>query len=673
MKALILLFAVFLAGYTQAHAQQKFGLDDLGKLVTIVDPQLSPDGKSILVVVSRPNVEEDKNRSEIDLVDIATGRVRPLTFNRASAGHPRWSPDGEAIAFISTDGPGKDAHNQLFIIRMDGGEARKVTNSTTGVQQFTWRPDGKAFAFVQEDEPADKKSIEHGYDAFEVGVNSMLLRSKPQPSHIWLVDVNGGEAKKLTSGEWSLPSSYPPGTPASPLSWSPDGRFIAFQRNESAYSGEKYNSVELLDVQTGAIKSITGRKLAGQVGLMESYPSFSPDGKYISYWFPRDGVATGSEVFITGLSGTAGQSITHLLDREFFRSEWSADSRSVLVGANDGNTVSLWLQSLDGGSKKLPLGKLCVTGGYWYNYNLGKNNSVALIASSTLSPQELYYLSSPTATPRKLTAFNSEFAGYSFGKQETITWKSDSFLVNGIVTFPPDFDPGLKYPLVLRIHGGPQSASKEQFSAPVQCMVSHGYIVFEPNYRGSDNNGDAFCSAINFDAGEGPGKDVVRGIDELKKRPYIDGSKIAVSGWSYGGYMTTWLIGNYHFWRCAVAGAAPTDMFDEYAESDNGIVYKLVENGRSPYTDSAIKARWTKDSPISYATKVTTPTLLLSDVGDERVPVSQSYKYFRVLQDMGTDSKFIVFPVGGHVPGDPVRVREMNRYWLEWLDKYLKS
>ena len=302
-----------------------------------------------------------------------------------------------------------------------------------------------------------------------------------------------------------------------------------------------------------------------------------------------------------------------------------------------------------------------------------KNNAIAMIASTPQSAQELYIMVNPESAPKQLTNFHQEIKPVRFGKLETISWKSDKFTPNGILTFPPDFDPAKKYPLVLEPHGGPRSTSKESFNPSTQLKAAHGYIVFQPNYRGSDNMGYRFSEAINGDMGEGPGRDVMRGLAELKKRSYIDSSKIAVTGWSYGGFMTTWLIGNYQGWKCAVAGAAVTDWMDQYTESDFGSMYRFeYGKGKSPFTDKTVKENWIKNSPITYAENVKTPTLILSNTGDERVPVSQNYKYFRILQDNGTESKFIVFPIPGHVPADPIRNKEMNRYILDWLDKYLK-
>jgi len=554
-------------------------------------------------------------------------------------------------------------------LSISGGEARKLTNSPTGVQQFSWKPDGTAIAFVQEDELVGKKELEKGYDAFEVKRHNMFSKGNPVSSHIWLILSDGGEAKRLTSGSWSV------SVEGSPLSWSPDGKQLAFQANESPHFGELVFTVKILDITDGNLKRITAAQIKNGIMHRERKPAFSPDGKQIAYLFHQENVAYGSDVYIASASGGTGDNLTGKLDRMFFRYEWSPDSKAVLIAADDYNKVSLWLQPLQGAVKKIKLNNLCISGRYWYHFNIGRNNSIAFVASSPQTPEELYYLSGADATPVQLTKFNEHTNEIRFGKQETFNWKSDGFNPNGILTYPPDFDPAKKYPLVLEIHGGPRSASNEWFLASVQLKAASGYIVFQPNFRGSDNMGFKFSEAINGDMCVGPGNDIMRGIAELKKRSYIDTAKIAVTGWSYGGVMTTWLTGNYQGWKCAVAGAATVNFLDEYAQSEIGSTDKFeLGGGKSPYsvTDKSTKQNWLKQSPVTYAENVRTPTLLLSNAGDVIVPVSQPYNYFRILQDIGTESKFIVFPIGGHIPTDPIRNKEMHRFILEWLDKYLR-
>ncbi len=663
-KKTILVFIALLNLFSfQLMAQKKFELNDLHKLYSLTDPQISPDGKSVLVVVSKPDTTTNKNKSFIYKVDVATGAIQQLTFERASVSFPRWSPLGNTMAFISPDAAGK---GQIFILSMNGGEAKKITSSPTGVQQFNWSPDGNTFAFTQAEEVSNKKEMEKGYDAFEVKYNSMFMNVKPLPSHIWHIAAEGGEAIRLTAGSWTIPS-------APCISWATDGKQIAFQSNETPYSGNLISMIKTVEITTGKINRITNSQILPDAMHKERQPVFSPDGKSIVYQRNLENVGYGYDVFLTSLIGGNGINLTAKLDRCFFKVEWSADSKAIFVAANDFNSVSLWMQPLNGVAKKLNLTNLTITGSYWYEYSVGKNNAIAFIASSSKSPQELYLLATPESTPKKLTNFNDEVRNISLGKQETFTWKSDEFIPNGILTFPPDFDPNKKYRLVIEPHGGPRSTSKESFNTSTQLKAAHGYIVFQPNYRGSDNMGYRFSEAINGDAGEGPGRDVIRGLAELKKRSYIDNTKIAVTGWSYGGFMTTWLIGNYQGWKCAIAGAAVTDWIAQYSQNDVGSMSRFeIGKGKSPFTDKKVKENWIKNSPITYVENVKTPTLIISNTGDERVPISQSYTYFRALQDNSTESKFIAFPIAGHFPADPIRTKEMNRFILEWLDKYLK-
>ena len=281
-----------------------------------------------------------------------------------------------------------------------------------------------------------------------------------------------------------------------------------------------------------------------------------------------------------------------------------------------------------------------------------------------------------------LTSYNAPFDELALGKSEVIEWKSPadpatkskkekrpSWTENGILTYPPDYVPGKKLPLVLYIHGGPTSSSKDTFSVFAQMIAAQGWLVFEPNYRGSDNLGNDFGYAIVDDSGDGPGRDVLAGIDELRKRGIVDETNIAVTGWSYGGYMASWLIGHAHFWKAAIAGAPVTNLLDQYNLSDSNVA-RATSIGGSPYTADWMK-HWIAQSPITYYDQMKTPTLILQDTGDYRVTITQGYELYHALKDRGIKTEFYAYPIGGHSPNDPVRIRDVYRRWIEWLRVYL--
>jgi dipeptidyl aminopeptidase/acylaminoacyl peptidase len=291
---------------------------------------------------------------------------------------------------------------------------------------------------------------------------------------------------------------------------------------------------------------------------------------------------------------------------------------------------------------------------------------VAFIGREDLRASELYTMKVGEWEPRRITNFNDALAEKALGAVETVSWDGpDGFRQNGVLLYPPGFEEGRQYPLVLNIHGGPMGASTESFSTFNHILAAQGWLVFSPNYRGSSTQGKAFQSAVVNDAGEGPGRDVMSGIQVLKDRGIVDKSRIAVSGWSYGGYMTAWLTAHYDGWRVAMAGAAVTDWFDWYSMADMNTWAGFGLDG-SPWLNDNAMNYW-RQSPMAYAHQIRTPTLILSTTGDERVTVSQSYKLYHALKDNGVEVQFILYPVGGHFPGDPVHQRDLRRRWVEWI------
>jgi dipeptidyl aminopeptidase/acylaminoacyl peptidase len=645
----------------------RFGTEQLGKLVRVADPQVSPDGKSIALVVSRTNYEENRYDPQLVLLDVAGGSQTVLTRERRGLSQPRWSPDGTRLAFLAT----VDGKPQIFVLPMHGGDSFQITKSATGVQQFAWRPaGGDDIAYVASDEPAKLTGEERHNRSFEIQNNHFLLQEEPLPAHLWLIHADGvSPARRLTSGAWSLPESLPPSPPASPISWSPDGTGIAVVKTASAFTGDSDKAaVHVVDVASGDVRPLTGRT------RLESQPVFSPDGTHVAHWYPRDGEEKNvNEIYVGPAGGGSSASVTRALDRNVQRAIWMPGGRSLLVSANDGTGVGLWIQPIDGPAKRIDMGKVVATAAFWLDASIGPNGEIAFTGSEPQHPAELYYLSSPDAKPRRMTDFNHEVAALELGRSETMHWKSDGFAIDGVVTYPPDFAASQKYPLVLYVHGGPRSASREAFSNFAQVFAAQGWVVFEPNYRGSDNLGNAFQAAIHNDAGAGPGRDAMAGVTALLARGFIDEKRMAVSGWSYGGFMTTWLLGNYpDRWKAAVAGAAVTDWLDQYNYGDANVRRGNAFDG-SPWTSGERLDAYRKQSPIYYVSKIKAPTLILSDTGDYRVPITQSYQLFHALHDNGIATQFIAYPVTGHSPSDPVHQRDVQRRWVAWLTKYLAN
>lgn len=666
MKQLIIIvvFALCAVAPSPRAQSRTFELGDLARVVRLADPQIAPDGRSIALVVSRANLDEDRYEAELALVDVASGFTRELTYERRSVSQPRWSPSGDRIAFLATVGAGRDAHPQMFVMAAAGGDARRLSSAPMGVQQYAWSPDGATLAYATSDEPEKRTGAERFNDSFEVGNDDFLVTAAPTPTHVWLQPSDGGAARRLTSGTWSLPVSFPPGAPSSPLAWSPDGKTIAISRVPTPHSGDRgLSSVVLVDVASGAQKPLTG------AAMFEGYASFSPDGRQIAYWYPRDGDRSNvNEIHLTASSGGAGRSLTRAIDRNLARSLWMPDGRALLVGGNDGSRVSLWVQPVEGAARKLDLGSVSPASSFWVDVNVAKDGAIAFVGSDPTRPAELYYLASPAASPRRLTNVNREVASLTMARTETIEWPCETFTCNGLLTYPAGFDPARKYPLVLVVHGGPRAASLETFGSQAQLMAAKGWVVFQPNYRGSDNLGNAFQRAIRNDAGDGPGRDVMAGVAVVKKRGLVDESRVAVTGWSYGGFMTSWLIGHYQGWRVAMAGAPVTDWLDQYDLSD-GNVAAANSFGGSPWTGTLIDA-YRAQSPITYASKIRTPTLIMQNTSDFRVTVTQGYKLYHALKDNSVETKFIAYPIPGHNAGDPVRQRDVQRRWIEWLEQH---
>jgi len=645
-----LLIAVTLCSTGSLAAQtRRFELNDLGREIGLSGPRLSPDGRQVAVVVTRTNYAENRFERSLVLVDVASGTTRDLTPGRRHVGAVEWSPSGDRLAFIDRDG--EKPSPQLFVLPIAGGEARQITDTKRGVVGFAWRPDGRTMAYLTEEEPVERTGEERHNKSFEVGDNMYLDQATSLSTHLWTVAADGGEATRMTSGVRSVTA----------VSWTPDGRRVLMSVRPRPHSGELINATLILrDVESGAERTISERRGFGSMARV------SPDGQLVASIASR-GAELGFHpgvVVLTPIDGGAGREATPALDRNVSSVRWMPDGRSILVTAADLTRFRAWVQPLGAAPRRLEWGNLDAG-----DLHLNDSGAIVFIGREPQRPGELFHVASVDGTPRRLTDFHRDFAQMESGRTETITWQGpDGFVQNGVVVYPPGYVAGRKYPLVLSIHGGPMGTSAEGWSGVHQYFAAQGWIVFSPNYRGSDNMGDKFQSAVINDAGAGPGRDVMSGVAALTARGMIDESRMAVSGWSYGGYMTAWLTAHYQGWKAAVAGAAVTDWLDWYNLADMN-TWAGFGLGGSPWLKDNAANYW-RQSPMAYAHQIKTPTLILSTTGDPRVTVTQSYKLYHALKDNGTEVQFIAYPVGGHFPPDPIHQRDVRRRWVEWIAKH---
>lgn len=655
MRYFLLSITLCLTISVQAQ-NQKFSLRDMNRLTGISSLQISPDGKAAFFMTSHKNMQTNQTERELIFIDLETKEQKVIGTTFRGLGAPAWAPDGSSISLLAIGPKGK---RQVFLLRPKSGSSLGITDSENGVVRYAWAANGTKLAFLQKEKRPARVGSQKFNDSFEAGNNDYLVDEAPLNTSVWLYDVQAKEYTRVTPQDVTVAT----GLSTSGLSWSPDGRLLAFTRYPSAYSGDSDMGRNFVyNLVTGQLKQATNNE--GR----ESSPVFHPDGKSLMFKYPRDGFPSNMNDWhrvelnsgkVTNMSGEYDRTVSDI--------HWLADGSILMRGIDDfGNVI---YQLKDGKLSKLNMGDL-VSVSSWSGTS---NGEMVLTGLKKDHPVEVYYKSSLEAAPVALTEYNAFVNDRKLGQQEGFSWQSkDGLTPNGIITYPPDFDPEKKYPLVLQVHGGPSSASLLGFSPVPQAMAAKGWIVFQPNYRGSTNLGNKFQSAISKDPSEGPGHDVITGVNALKEKPYVDADKVAVSGWSYGGWMTSWLIGRYpEVWSAAVAGAAPVDVTDMYSLNDLNKM-KRHSMSESPYVGDNV--RWAfENSPISNFSKIKTPTLIMSKTGDRRVTITGSYKLHGALRDNGIPVQFIAYPGGGHFPRDPVRTFDVYERWINWIEKYIGS
>jgi dipeptidyl aminopeptidase/acylaminoacyl peptidase len=633
---------------------------DYQRLVDLKSPVIAPDGKRVVVLVTRILWDEDKRSTDLVGVDLASGAQQTLVPHREGLSDPAFSPDGSQLAFLASDGADKDAHTQIFVMPAAGGAARAVTHGKADVEQFAWSPDGRAFAFASADPPLGHNGSDRYRDSFIFTTEPIVARELPSPVHLFTVEVESGAPTQLTAGTQSVAT----GEAQSTLSWSPDGKAIAFTLVPNAIlNDQSYSQIAIVDIATRSVRTITGKT------AWEGDPRFSPDGAHVAYACSNgDPQIHLTDICVTSPQGGRGTPVSASIDRPVSNFAWASDSKSLFLAAPDRTMVALYRVTLAGRAMRLDPNGVNISSPL--QGAIGPDGSIVFVGTSTTQPAELF-VRPADGLPGKLTDFNAAISSLHLATAERITFRtSTGITADGVLYYPPGYERGKRYPLVVYIHGGPTSSSTRSFSFWAQAMAARGWLVLQPNYRGSDDLGLAYQRAVLYDPEDGPGKDIMAAIRTVRARGIVDTSRIAVGGWSYGGIMTAWMVSKYHIWKAAVSGASVNDWIADYGTADDSLADEDLFHG-SPFVGSNA-AEWRQASAISYVADVTTPVLILSDVGDNRDSFATSSMYWRALRDNHKDATLRVWPVNGHFPHDPVRQADVYHYWIDYIAQHFK-
>ncbi|HEX7341554.1 MAG TPA: S9 family peptidase [Rhodanobacteraceae bacterium] len=645
-------------------------LHDYRALVRIRAPQFSPDGGQLAFLAVRPDMLHDRYAATLRVMAVAGGTSRVLVQGMRGLHMPRWSPDGRALAFIAHV---EGQTPQIFVVPVAGGMPRQLSHAPNGVEQFAWSPHGRRVAYVTPDNsPISAADRRTHHDLFVIHDDDYLINQPPVPSHVWLLDVRTGKTRQLTHGSTSVLENAPPfgGGMSAPV-WSADGRFIAYTQQADAHDADSDRTrIVAVNVATGKLHPLTART------SYEYTPRFAPKGDVLAWLYPHGpGPVSDMDLLVGSAAGGAVRDISADLDRNLLPDfAWLPDAAGVVVMADDHVGRNLYVQPLQGKGHAVPLGDLNALA-----VAVSSRGALAVVADNASHAPELYLLDSPDGRPQQLTHLNRGFAGFAYPRSVEVTWHApDGQADDGILTYPDGYRAGRKYPLVVFSHGGPEAASSEDFDGgeigPLRDLfAADGYLVFEPNYRGSDNLGTAHEHAIYRDPGQGPNSDVMAGLRMIEAKGIVDASRIAAVGHSYGGYMTTWLISHQHFWRCAVVADGAIDWTEEYELSAAGnLAWTRDSLGGSPW-DKQSAALYRTGSPITYAGQITTPTLILSGTDDTTVPITESFGLYHALASRHVPVTFIGIPGAHHTPQDPVHLELYYQAINQWVRKHLGS
>jgi dipeptidyl aminopeptidase/acylaminoacyl peptidase len=650
-------------------ARHPLNLDDLQKVRAVSDPQVSPDGNWVAYVVGTVDEKKDKRDSDLWMVswDGATD-LRLTSTTDASESKPRWSPDGKYLAFLTARGDdeekGKGA--QVWLLDRRGGEASRLTDIKGGVSDFVWSPDSARLALITSDpDPADEPDKIEGWKRKTVPpivINRYHFKDdaggylQSLHNHLAMFDVTARTSTVLTADAFDA---------ASP-SWSPDGASIAFVSNR-ATDPDRTNDTHLfvIDAKAGAMP----RQLTTVAADNGGHPSWSPDGKTIAYLQgdeTRYLAYSLAKLATVPAAGGASTVVTATLDRAVREPiAWSADGADVTAVVQDDRSSYVERIAIRGGAaERLTQPKRTIQA-----MSARAKGGLAILQGTGTEPAEIHAFEKGVS--RRLTHQNDSWiADVEAGTVEEFTSKStDGTEVHGLITKPPSFAAGRKYPTLLMSHGGPNGQDEHAFSFERQLLAANGYVVVSVNYRGSAGRGAAYQKAIYADWGNKEVVDLLGAVDYVVAAGIADPAHLGIGGWSYGGILTDYTTATDTRFKGAVSGAGSALQLSMYGVDEYITQYENELGAPWKSLDPWLKVSY----PFLHADKITTPTLYLSGLKDFNVPTAGGEQMYQALKSLGVDTELVLYPNQHHGITMPSYARDRLSRYVAWFDKYVKK
>jgi dipeptidyl aminopeptidase/acylaminoacyl peptidase len=656
---------------TASRAQTRRGItpEDYFSFQFIGDPHLSPDGQTVAYVLTTIDQKKNRRESSIWLVPIdASAPPRRLSAEGFSSNSPRWSPDGKTLAIISTrnsDPAADPAKSQIYLLPMtSGGEAIALTKLKNGVQSFQWSPDGTRIVAISSSgpsdaiAPADRKSDVHHYSHIQYKFNDTGWYDDKR-RHLWIITLPGGDAKQITDGQdWN--DSDP--------QWSPDGTRIAFvsDRTGKAFDDSQNTDVWVIPAAGGALTKISDH------AFDDDSPRWSPDGKQILFAGQPDSRHQFPKLYLANsVGGSPSQLAVNGLDLIPTELRWPMPSSAFFAAGVKGEIQLFRADPAARTFSPIISGPRAVHA-FDINATAGK---IVYLANDFQHLDDLYVANLDGKGERQLTHLNTAlWAQLDLQPVERLEYKSsDGWPVEGFFVKPMGWQPGIKYPMLLVIHGGPEGMFGVDWYHEFQVYAAKGYAVFFCNPRGSTGYGEKFERGEINNWGVMDYQDVMAGLDAaLKQYPWIDADKLGVTGGSYGGYLTNWIVSHTNRFKAAVTLRSVSNFISDEGTRDGAYGHEEYFNG---ILFDDFDQYWAA-SPLKYARNVKTPTLVLHSDFDFRVPIEQGEQWFRALQHYGVPSELVLFPRENHNltrTGEPKHLVESLNWQLYWFDRYLNA